>query len=340
MVLHATPEPAPLVRYGLVGPGEHATENLLPALTLLEGSRLVGVAARSTTSAAAAARQWRAARYTDDWAELADPAVVDAVLVSATSEVHARVLRHCLDAGIHVFAEKPPAPDLAVMRDLAAREAAAPGVVAFVGFNFPYGTSYRLLQDRLRPHGEVRGIDVSMISAKPLTPDPGHATVLESLLYGLGTHAVDLAVRTLGQPGSVDAYRMVVDGVRQGVRIILGYPDGRQATLRVGNYSNRLEYRCELVTDQSVVGILDQHNALQLHRPGDAPGPRLLDRKETLRYDWPSRRGGYDRTGYRPELASFQESIVAGRASTSSLAACLAVYEVLDQVRHRLVDRD
>ncbi|MFC9220560.1 Gfo/Idh/MocA family oxidoreductase [Streptomyces hygroscopicus] len=339
MALHHVAVARPPVRYGLIGPGGHAQEHLLPALSSLDGARLEAVAARRKSAAAQAAARWQARLYTDDWTELADPAVVDAVIVAASPAFHARVVEHCLSAGVGVFVEKPPAPDTATLEALVAAEAGAPpGAPVFVGFNFPYGTSYRKLLDRLRPHGQVRGFDLRMVSAKPLAPDWHHTTVTRSLLYGLGTHAIDMALRELGVPDAVTAHTAVIDQRRRAIRIVLGYADGRLATLHVGNHSNRLEYRCELITSQGVTGVLDQHNTLELTRPPGAPGVGLLDGKETLRHQWPSRRGGYERTGYAGELASFQRSLTEKLPSTSTLAACLDVYRVLDEVLRQTGD--
>ncbi|MFD5326764.1 Gfo/Idh/MocA family protein [Streptomyces sp. NPDC127092] len=327
------------LRYGLVGPGGHAQENLLPALAALDGARLTAVAARRPEAAEEAARRWGAELWTDDWTELIDGAAgpaVDALVVAGSPELHAEVLERALAAGVSVLAEKPPAPDTATLEKLAAAEAAAPrGTVAFVGFNFPYGQSYRKLRDTLRPHGTLRTLDVRMVSAKPTSPVWGCATVEDSLLQGLGTHAVDLALRELGVPDRITARRADIDARRRAIRVLLEYADGRLATLLVGNYSNRLEYRCELVTDEGVVGSLDHFNTLTVARPATAPGAGVLDAKETLTYEWPGRRGGYGRTGYATELESFHRSVVRGEPSDSPLSACLDVYRVLDEVRRQ-----
>lgn len=333
MPLHP-PEPGPpSVRYGLIGPGRHAQENLLPALAELEGARLTAVAARNLAAAAAVARRWNATSCTDDWRDLVTSGDIDALIVAAAPDLHAEAVHHALAHGVHVFVEKPPAPDITALEKLVvAEQRAADGVVAFVGFNFPYGESYRKLRAAVGGHGELRGLEVRMVSSKPTSPVWGCDTVVASLLQGLGTHVVDLALRELGPPERVTAYRTVIDERRCAIRIMLGHADGRMASLLIGNYSNRLEYRCEFITDQSAVGVLDQHNALVLTRPPGAPGTGLLDGKETLRYDWPSRRGGYGRTGYTTELASFHRSVVHGLSSTSPLSACVEVYRVLEDV--------
>ncbi|POX58219.1 hypothetical protein C3492_39240 [Streptomyces sp. Ru62] len=327
------------LRYGLIGPGTHAQENLLPALSVLDGARLTAVAARRPDAAAEAARRWGADLWTDDWTELVDgegAREIDALVVAGSPDLHAEVLRRALAHGISVFTEKPPAPDTATLEKLAAGERdAPPGTVAFVGFNFRYGQSYRKLRDTLRAHGTLRTVDVRMVSAKPTSPVWGCTTVEDSLLQGLGTHAVDLVLRELGTPDRITARRADIDARRRAIRVLLEYADGRLATLLLGNYSNRLEYRCELVTDQSVTGVLDHFNTLTVGRPAGAPGAGFLDGKETLRYDWPGRRGGYGRTGYSAELESFHHSVRHGEPSDSPLAACLEVYRVLDEVRRQ-----
>ncbi|WP_327687981.1 Gfo/Idh/MocA family oxidoreductase [Streptomyces tubercidicus] len=330
------------VRYGFIGPGTHAQENLLPALSVLDGARLTAVAARKPDAAAEAARRWGADLWTDDWTELTEPAdgeggrEVDALVVAGSPDLHAEVLRRALPRGISVFVEKPPAPDTGTLEKLVADERGAPhGTVAFVGFNFPYGQSYRKLRDTLRDHGALRTVDIRMVSAKPTSPVWGCSTVEDSLLQGLGTHAVDLALRELGTPDRITARRADIDARRCAIHVFLEYADGRLATLLLGNYSNRLEYRCELVTDDAVVGVLDHFRTLTVSRPSNAPGAGVLDGKETLRHDWPGRRGGYGVTGYATELESFHRSVRDGERSSSPLSACLEVYRVLDEVRRQ-----
>ncbi|WP_328332165.1 MULTISPECIES: Gfo/Idh/MocA family oxidoreductase [unclassified Streptomyces] len=340
MPLHPPAPGAAPLRYGLIGPGKHAQENLLPALSGLAGARLAAVAARSLEAAASAARRWNAAGCTDDWRELAAHGEVDALIVAASPALHAEVVDHALAHGVSVFVEKPPAPDTEALEKLIVSERNAPaGTIAFVGFNFPYGNSYRALREAVGRHGCLRAVDVRMVSSKPTSPVWGCATVVQSLLQGLGTHVVDMALRELGPPDGVSAHRTVIDDRRCAIRILLSYSDGRTAALLIGNFSNRLEYRCEFVTDESAVGVLDQHNTLTLTRPSGTPGTGALDGKETLRHDWPSRRGGYGRTGYSTELASFHDSVVHGRSSTSPLSSCLDVYRVLDEVRRQVEER-
>ncbi|MET7369754.1 Gfo/Idh/MocA family oxidoreductase [Streptomyces sp. NPDC005566] len=337
MSLHSSDPPDRPVRYGLIGPGSHAHEQLLPALATLEGAELAAIAARTPHNAARAATRWRAGAYVDHWTELADTAVVDAVLVAASPDLHAEILAHCLPRGISVFVEKPPAPDTDTLRRLVDVEQSAPeGVVAFVGFNFPYGSSYTKLRAALAPHGELRSVDVRMVSAKPAVPVRHEATVLDSLLEGLGTHAVDMVVRELGMPDEVHAHAAHIGGHRISVRITMVHRDGRLGTVHIGNHSNRLEYRCEQVTEQGAVGILDQHNSVQVSLPASSARQHLVDAKEVVRYDWPSRRGGYDRTGYSRELESFHQSVRDRLPSTSTLMSCLNTYLVLDRARDQL----
>lgn len=332
-----------VLRYGLVGPGTHAQENLLPALSCLEGARLTAVAARRPEAAAAAAARWGAPLWTADWTELVEGdgrAEIDALVVAGSPELHAEVVGRALAAGVSVFVEKPPAPDTATLQELVAAERTAPpGTVAFVGFNFPHSQSYRRLRDTLSGHGRLRSLELRMLSAKPTVPVWGCATVEESLLQGLGTHVVDLALRELGRPDAVTARRTDIGGDRYAIRIWLDYADGRQAALLVGNYSNRLEYRCELVTERSAVGVLDQLGTLSLALPAGTPGAGALDGKETLQYDWPIRRGGYGRAGYATALESFHSAVAEGRPGDSPLASCLEVYRVLDEVLRQTAGR-
>lgn len=112
------PPPAARPRVGVVGCGDIAQRRYLPELALLADSiELVAccderpdVAARS----ADLARAWspRVAAYSD-LPRMLDGARPDAVINLTPAPVHAAVSAPCLEAGVHVYSEKPIALTLA-----------------------------------------------------------------------------------------------------------------------------------------------------------------------------------------------------------------------------------
>jgi predicted dehydrogenase/threonine dehydrogenase-like Zn-dependent dehydrogenase len=128
------PEPAEgAVRVGLLGPGGFAKSVLVPAFKGA-GATLAAVAGGSGPSAEAAARKSGFARVEEsESALIADPDV-DAVVIATRHGSHAKLASVALEAGKHVFCEKPLALDEEQLAEVLAGAERAQRVLT-VGFN-------------------------------------------------------------------------------------------------------------------------------------------------------------------------------------------------------------
>jgi predicted dehydrogenase len=96
------------IRLGLIGVGGHAKETHLPNIRkLADLVELRGVAGRSGASAGAAAARYGIPVAASDYAELLAESDIDAVIISTRHASHAAIAIASLEAGKHVFVEKP-----------------------------------------------------------------------------------------------------------------------------------------------------------------------------------------------------------------------------------------
>jgi polar amino acid transport system substrate-binding protein len=122
-------------RVGLIGAGQFARGTLLPALRGMSGVELRGVAtATPLTGRDVAARSGFQYATTDYKEVLADDAV-DTVLIATRHGLHAQLVIESLEAGKHVFVEKPLALSREELAAIGAARRAAPNPVLMVGFN-------------------------------------------------------------------------------------------------------------------------------------------------------------------------------------------------------------
>ena len=132
------------VRIGLIGPGSFASRVLVPAF-VRAGAQLEVVGGGSGPSAEAAMRQLGFSRIAPDAAAVLAEDDVDAVVITTRHATHADLVVQALEAGKHVFCEKP----LGLTQDeveavLAAAEHAR-GILS-VGFNRRFSPLLRELR--------------------------------------------------------------------------------------------------------------------------------------------------------------------------------------------------
>ena len=134
------PAVADPVRVGLIGTGRIGASHAQVLCRRVPGARLVAMADPRPGAAAALAGDLGARAYGDAQELLADPDV-EAVVITASSHVHADLIEAAAGAGKAVFCEKPMGLTLAeIDRGIAAAEAA--GVPLQVGFNRRFAAEF------------------------------------------------------------------------------------------------------------------------------------------------------------------------------------------------------
>jgi predicted dehydrogenase len=88
------------------GAGPHAVRRIIPALVAATGAELYGVCSRSAEALAHCASTWGCRTWSDAGAML-DDAGVEVVYVATPSGLHAAHGRRVLEAGRHLWCEKP-----------------------------------------------------------------------------------------------------------------------------------------------------------------------------------------------------------------------------------------
>lgn len=95
------------LRLGVVGAGLFGSALLIPALSRIAGVTLVGIATRTGATAEHTARKYRFEYASAEAQELLLDASIDAVVIATPHSTHADLVCRSLEAGKHVFVEKP-----------------------------------------------------------------------------------------------------------------------------------------------------------------------------------------------------------------------------------------
>jgi predicted dehydrogenase len=153
--------PEARVRVGVIGCGMVAqAEHLQNLLQLSDRFEIAALADPSATVREAMAARYAVSRVYDDYAELLDAGNLDAVMISAPAATHAQITLAALDAGMHVFVEKPLCITLAdADRIIAARDRT--GRVVQVGYMKRFDPAWeRMLAELPGSAGELRYVRV------------------------------------------------------------------------------------------------------------------------------------------------------------------------------------
>jgi predicted dehydrogenase len=291
------------VRVGLLGPGGFAARVLVPAL-VAGGARLVAAAGGSGPSAEAATRSLGFERVADSEEALIADDTVDAVVIATRHGSHAALVCPALEAGKHVFCEKPLALTLEELDSVVRAAADSTGILA-VGFNRRFAPLLRDLRDFvLSPPSPVAS--AYRVSAGHLPADHWTHDLEQGggRLIGECCHFIDSLVFLTGS--QVEEVHAAGYGnshlpvqARDNVAVTLVFANGSVGSiLYVADGSGRVsKERLEAFSgDRS--GILDDYRTLALYG---------ADRNE-------SRGSRSQEKGHRLEIEAFLRGIEQGEA--------------------------
>jgi len=206
------------------------TERFVDAVRQVDGIRVDLAFSRDLDRGRAFAERLGIPGATDDFASLAGR--VDAVYVGSPNGVHADQARQAIDAGLHVFLEKPATPTAREFAELV-ESATARGVVVFEGMRNVYDPGFARLRELLPRVGTVRRVsfalcqrsaryDLVLRGEKPNIFDPALAG---GALYDLGVYPLSALVALFGETDAVAASTVTVPtGVDGSGTALLAYP--------------------------------------------------------------------------------------------------------------------
>lgn len=196
-----------MIRLALVGCGQIAMAAHLPALAALRDEGLVEVTACDVDGAKAEGASKRfGMKAAVDWEEVAGGGI-DAVAVCVPPGPNADIAIRALDLGLHVLCEKPPGRDAGQAVAMAAAACEHADRVSMVGLNRRFSPLYRQVIERSRQLGPPTSF-YGRFTRDALGSQPSNTAV--DWITSDSSHAIDLAVATMGLPHAVSVARDVV----------------------------------------------------------------------------------------------------------------------------------
>lgn len=300
---------------GVIGAGQFARLVLLPAIQAA-GAHIATVASAGGVSCLHAARKFGAGEATTDVQRILDSPEIDTVFVATRHDSHAALVVRALEAGKHVFVEKPLAIDEPSLARVVAAHQRSAGQQLMVGFNRRFAPSAvrarKLLAGRAEPIAINIMVNAGELPASHWTRDPA---IGGGRIVGEACHFIDLALFLVGHP------LVATTATRQGGRAGTAAPDTTTITSTFADGS--LATIAYWTTGpksfpKERVEIFSEGRAL------------VIDNWRTLRgFDWPGVRRGWSWTGqdkgHRAEIAAFLASVAEGGPAPIPFAELVAV---------------
>jgi predicted dehydrogenase len=276
---------------------------IIPAL-VRAGARLELVGGGAGPSAEAAGRTLGFARVATDGREVISDADVDAVVICTRHASHADLATQALEAGKHVFCEKPVGLSAAEIGQVCAAAASDGAGILVVGFNRRFSPHLRSLREFVETGKRLLGsyrVSAGQVArdhwVHDLTQGGGRVLgevchFIDSLAFVAGSPVVEVHAYGYGQSGlPVQSHDRVAVNLRfesGSVGTVLYVADGSPKVSK-----ERLE-----VFTASRTAILDDYTTLELYDGGRRSRQRLRAQDK----------------GHAAELAAFVEGVRTGIA--------------------------
>ena len=187
-------------RVGVIGAGLFTRATLAPALKSA-GAEVQMIASKGGVSAADIGRKFGAAKATTDYKEILRDEEIDLVCITTRHDLHAGMVIEALDAGKHVFVEKPLALNYAELEAVTQAKQRNPANQVMVGFNRRFAPhavkALELLEGRSEPIAIRILVNAGAIPADSWVQD---LKIGGGRIIGEACHFIDLARFLTGSP--------------------------------------------------------------------------------------------------------------------------------------------
>ena len=325
----------PPVRVGVVGLG-YWGPNLARNFDQLEGANLAWLCDGSQEALDRWTPRFPGVRGTTDVAELLADDALDALVIATPVPTHAALTLQAIEAGKHVFVEKPLAQSAADAEQVATAAESA-GTVLMVGHLLEYHPGVTKLKEIADAGelGEIHYIYGNRLNLGKLRAD-------ENALWSLGAHDVSVVLALVGEePSEVSARgeSYMQPGIEDVVFCFLRFPSGVAAHLHLSWLDPHKERRFTVVGSKRMATFDDMslERKIEIYdkgfdqdfssygeyiaRSGDIHSPRISN-EEPLRI----------------ECRHFVECIADGRQPRSGPQSGLRVVRVLEALQDSLAE--
>ncbi|HEX5823338.1 MAG TPA: Gfo/Idh/MocA family oxidoreductase, partial [Candidatus Limnocylindrales bacterium] len=232
------------IRVAVIGCGNHSRGALQPNLARLPHFDYVAACDLDAGAAADCARRFGAAASFTDYRAMFDDVKPEAVVVCGPPALHVEAGLEAIRRGVHVFVEKPSAPDLE-QAEAFATAADEAGVVGMVGFFWRHAEALHKVADLVADPSFGAPL---LYAGEYLSPGPrvamwGSPTIANSFLTDQAIHIIDATRFLMGDVTELVARSTEGPDGAAGYAVVLRFAGGMSGTLTITSYSNAFTSR-------------------------------------------------------------------------------------------------
>lgn len=314
------------VAIGVIGCGLHATTAIMPSLRHAP-VRLVAVCDVDRDRAESARAQFGAENTHGSMDDMLERGDLDAVIVVGPPQLHVSGAVAALEAGHHVFVEKPPGSSLGEAERIQAAARKAKKQV-MVGFMKRHASAYRLVKQVIDEpdFGPVTSVEMAY-AHWPVSGIRLH-------LVDMSIHALDTIRWLLGDPVRMAVFKRSIDD-RHVVTLMTEHAGGGVGRLDLSAFAPGVQERL-VVTGTDAAVRIDNLTVTYVRQIPDAPPFEANHRTTSTwapEFSLPDRENDAQiLQGYATELIAFAEAIRSGEPVSPSIDDGVAAMRMVEAI--------
>ena len=236
------------VRVGIIGMGLIGAMLHLPSLKSHPKARVTAICSRTRERVEGIAKTHQIPQVFTDYREMIDQGNLEAIVVATPDDLHYTMTMDALDAGLHVFCEKPLATTVTQAKEMT-NKAEAIGVINMVSFSNRWRPHYRHLKTLVDQGYIGRPYHVHFRFLAGYGREPRYGWRFDrqranGVLGDLASHMIDLARWYIGDIVKVSAHLGTfverpgpnggdLDPANDSAMLLLEFENGAQGTIHV-----------------------------------------------------------------------------------------------------------
>ena len=309
------------IKFAFIGCGSHSSTSLQPCIPLIPQIEYVATCDLDEEKARSCARRFGALRSHTDYQEMLAKEDLDAVGICGTPQMHTELTIACLEAGLHVFLEKPHAVSVEESaRVLAAAERS--GKLGMVATMWRHAKAYTIARELMSSDdfGEPILFEGYYLTPGPRGPLWDQDSLIWSHLLGQSVHPIDCMRFLMGDVSEV--YAKVCERPNGVISYAphFHFAGGAVGTLCVTSGAAAIDMQTLVVGDKGMAIEVKNMIHLRCVRSPAWVGQGGYRDYPTHEWDAGSYYLGHARHGYIEELTHFADCILKGEQPHASLA--------------------